>query len=521
METTCPPCKLGAVPEVCPAGTTAIRCSILLPSSPEPSRIADYLRRWRRQNPRPDYEVMIEDRGAAPRGKYLLFVRELVDFDAAALDQAVSELETSGRELSISQTGKFVLVERSLYQKVGGLEALLARAHCAGNAGQPAPRQSVHCVHDLNDERADFARGPDTSIAPDVVIDSPEHVRIGANCVIRKGVVLRPAGGEIIIGDHCVIDCYCVFHGTGGIYIGDWATIGPHCCFDAEHPSHNRFDVPIAKQAGRAGGIYLMGDNRIGAGSVVGDDVTIGKGAVIAPNSAVLQSLPMACVAEGAPARLISKRHCGAWDSRKEERAVSEGMPEEVHRHVMKRAALLQQWIEPHDCLLDLGCGEGLVTAVLAARAGKVVGCDYSTEAVQVAGKRHPTIEFVCCNSTNLPFPSDSFTKVALSDVAEHLLPVQLTRTLAEVQRVLAAGGTLLLATPLTGKGRRAANYAHIYEYCEAEIRTILGEFFGEVKLVDGEFGLLVARKGQASSNGIETNVRKGVCHSYGRESTS
>ncbi len=64
METTCPPCELGTVLEARPAGTTPVRCSIILPSSPEPSKVADYLRRLRQQNTRPDYEVMMDD-GAA------------------------------------------------------------------------------------------------------------------------------------------------------------------------------------------------------------------------------------------------------------------------------------------------------------------------------------------------------------------------------------------------------------------------------------------------------------------------
>ena len=120
--------------------------------------------------------------------------------------------------------------------------------------------------------------------------------------------------------------------------------------------------------------------------------------------------------------------------------------------------------------ILDVGCGEGIITAMLAEKNLNVIGCDYSTEAINIAKKHHPHIAFIYSNSTSLAFDAQSFTKVTMSDVAEHLMPVQLINTLLEINRVLKPGGQFILATPITGKGNNTSTYAHIYEYSENEM---------------------------------------------------
>jgi 2-polyprenyl-6-hydroxyphenyl methylase/3-demethylubiquinone-9 3-methyltransferase len=79
---------------------------------------------------------------------------------------------------------------------------------------------------------------------------------------------------------------------------------------------------------------------------------------------------------------------------------------------------------------VDVGCGEGIITAVLSEKTRTIIGCDYSIEALEIARKQHPDIEFVYSNSTSLAFSDRSFTKVVMADVAEHLMPVQLIKTL-------------------------------------------------------------------------------------------
>lgn len=529
METTYPPgepavCGVTAVSHATPA-----RCSIILPPWRDMPQIRAYLERLQSKKIGEDYEIIVGDRESrcveswpsmflsqvrviaipaasgrseafdvcaeASRGDYLLFVRDLADLDLAMLGISIRELENSGNELSVSDTGRFVLVRRSLYRRVGRLHALLEQVGVDDRDVGSDVQASSHRVRNLNGDPLLFSCGRNTVVDADVIIDTPERVRIGADCVIRKGVVLRPEGGEIVIGDHCVINHYCVLHGKGGIYIGDWTIVAPHCGFYAQNHTFERFDLPITKQPNIGRGIYLMGDNWIGGGVVVCDDVTIGKGVVVGANSTVTRSIPMACVAVGSPARVVKKRYGRNWDFHQRERAALDGMPREIGKYVQERGRRIAEWIGEDDHVLDIGCGEGIITSLLARKCQHVVGCDYSAEAVEAAAQGHPGHEFVYSNSTCLRFESGSFTKVVFSEVAEHLMPVQLVRALHEACRVLGPGGMLILTTPLTGKGTDTSTYAHIYEYSEREMTALLGRAFGQVQLWDKEFGIFVAHK--------------------------
>lgn len=356
-------------------------------------------------------------------------------------------------------------------------------------------RNPKYRLKDLNNNEITIQCGENSFIDPEAIFDSPDLITIGSNTIIRKGVVLRPEGGEIFIGNNCVINHYSVFHGRGSICVGDWTIIGPHCGFYAQNHSFNRFDIPITKQKNDGKGIYLMGDNWIGAHAVILDDVSVGKGAVIGANSTVTKSVPMASVAVGSPAIVTRKRHLGAWDFQKVERASYEGMPDYIQEHVNKRGELIKEIINTDDNILDVGCGEGIVTSIVAEKNKKIAGCDYSLDSLELAKKKYPNIKFVYSNSTNLKFQDAIFTKVILSDIAEHLLRIQLLRTLDEIERVLKNNGILILATPLTGNGKKTTTYAHIYEYGENEISSILSNKFANVRIINRDFGIFIAQK--------------------------
>lgn len=356
-------------------------------------------------------------------------------------------------------------------------------------------KRSKRYCKGLNNEDISVECGDNTFVDPEIIVDSPESVTIGSNTIIRKGVVLRPETGKIVIGDNCVINHYCIFHGKGGIYIGDWSIIGPHSGFYAQNHTYERFEVPITMQQNIGKGIFLMGDNWIGGHSVICDDVTLGKGTVIGANSTVLTSFPMATIAAGNPAKIIRKRHSGAWEFGKVERASLDSMPTDILEYVQKRGIALLKHLNHDDVVLEVGCGEGIITSILRRATLNIVGCDYSLEGLGVARRNNPEIDFVHSTCTNLRFESNRFTKVVLSDVAEHLLPMQFTKTLSEINRVLKTNGELVLSTPLTGKGKLTSAYAHIYEYSEMEMKTLLEKFFRKVLYRNDGYAIFRAMK--------------------------
>ena len=98
---------------------------------------------------------------------------------------------------------------------------------------------------------------------------------------------------------------------------------------------------------------------------------------------------------------------------------------------------------------LDVGCGVGFVVEYLSGPTFdlNVFGVDISDLAIDraitrlqsVAGARQ---RLKVLQSQTLPFPDNHFQLITCFDVLEHLDPTDIESTLAEVERVLAPGGT-------------------------------------------------------------------------------
>jgi SAM-dependent methyltransferase len=104
---------------------------------------------------------------------------------------------------------------------------------------------------------------------------------------------------------------------------------------------------------------------------------------------------------------------------------------------------------------LDLGCGTGDFTAVLAQAGMQTIGCDVAPTAVARARAAHPGLDFrLVPIGGPLPFEDNSFELVWATEVIEHVADT--AHWLSEVRRVLAPRGRLLLTTPSHGRLRVA-----------------------------------------------------------------
>lgn len=99
--------------------------------------------------------------------------------------------------------------------------------------------------------------------------------------------------------------------------------------------------------------------------------------------------------------------------------------------------------------ILDVGCGAGRVTSVLAARGYDATGVDISRSLLARANSEYPDIEFVLSDVSDLPFASDSYKYVMFAfNGLDYLVPVELRRdALREIRRVLAPSGTFLFSS--------------------------------------------------------------------------
>ena len=94
----------------------------------------------------------------------------------------------------------------------------------------------------------------------------------------------------------------------------------------------------------------------------------------------------------------------------------------------------------------DVGCGPGRVAAFLAAHGLDVVGVDVSQAMLAVARDAHPDIRFEQGQLTALPFQDGSVGGAVCWYSIIHTPSEHLDEVFAELERVLADDGHLLLA---------------------------------------------------------------------------
>jgi ubiquinone/menaquinone biosynthesis C-methylase UbiE len=97
------------------------------------------------------------------------------------------------------------------------------------------------------------------------------------------------------------------------------------------------------------------------------------------------------------------------------------------------------------EAALDLGCGDGRLTARLQAE--RVTAADVSPSALERAAQRLPHAQLLELEpDAPLPLTDSSFDLVLCAETVEHVRDVQLL--LSEARRVLRPGGRLAVTTP-------------------------------------------------------------------------
>ncbi|MBV9311411.1 MAG: class I SAM-dependent methyltransferase [Solirubrobacterales bacterium] len=171
-------------------------------------------------------------------------------------------------------------------------------------------------------------------------------------------------------------------------------------------------------------------------------------------------------------------------------------VPEENYWY--KRHLVVYEWIAARVAglrVLDMACGEGYGSAVLAGRAASVVGVDANPEAHEHARLRYRV--------PNLVFERalvEEFGEVGAYDAVVFLQTIEHVHdppaVLEHLKRVLAPGGTAYVSTPnvltLAGPGKaKSDNPWHIKEYRAEEFRALCEGVFDRVELL----GVFHARK--------------------------
>jgi SAM-dependent methyltransferase len=147
----------------------------------------------------------------------------------------------------------------------------------------------------------------------------------------------------------------------------------------------------------------------------------------------------------------------------------------------------------PAGQVLDLGCGDGLLSAEL--RADELTLADVSGLALARARARLPAAQAVELEpDAPLPLPDAGFDVVLCAETIEHVRDVQLL--LSEVRRVLRPGGMLALTTPAARALMRPEHplSPHLRRFTRRSLAGVLDELGFELESLERRSGTLLAR---------------------------
>lgn len=142
----------------------------------------------------------------------------------------------------------------------------------------------------------------------------PHQVSIGRSCTLEQNIFFKydgiwAAGQRIVIGNHCFVGACVEFNIRQGISVGDHCLIASGCKFIDHDHGYTTRDIPMSIQTGGAEmAITLEEDVWLGVNVVVLKGVKIGRGAIVAAGSVVINSIPSYEIWGGIPARKISER---------------------------------------------------------------------------------------------------------------------------------------------------------------------------------------------------------------------
>ncbi|MFN6481887.1 MULTISPECIES: class I SAM-dependent methyltransferase [unclassified Nostoc] len=101
--------------------------------------------------------------------------------------------------------------------------------------------------------------------------------------------------------------------------------------------------------------------------------------------------------------------------------------------------------------ILDIGCGNGSLSNLIAQQGYEVVGIEESASGVKLAKQTFPNCNFIQGSIYNLPYGeiSDKFDIVIAAEVIEHLFfPKELIKS---AKKILKPNGCLIITTPYHG----------------------------------------------------------------------
>lgn len=107
-----------------------------------------------------------------------------------------------------------------------------------------------------------------------------------------------------------------------------------------------------------------------------------------------------------------------------------------------------KQQLSPQDHVLDVCCGNGLVTALVAEHCAEITGVDISSKQIEQAQTTYPHLHFLQCSADRIRtvLPEKKFDKIYLQFSFQYLTKKgEGERAIAEMLQVLKPGGMIFI----------------------------------------------------------------------------
>lgn len=161
--------------------------------------------------------------------------------------------------------------------------------------------------------------------------------------------------------------------------------------------------------------------------------------------------------------------------------------------------------------VLDVACGEGYGSALMASAATHVTGVDVAQEAVahaRIAYAMRGNIEFIEASCAKLPLADASIDVAVSFETIEHIAAQ--SQFLDEIKRVLRADGVLIISSPNKAEYSDARGYTnefHVKELYRDELAALINSRFAYSRWLSQRNGFysLIAPAGAAAATDGET----------------
>ena len=154
--------------------------------------------------------------------------------------------------------------------------------------------------------------------------------------------------------------------------------------------------------------------------------------------------------------------------------------PEATRCAVMSQFRLIERFLRPDTCFLEIGPGDCSLSFAVAEEVRQTYAVDVS-EVISSTAIRPANFELILSDGTSIPVPQGTATVAFSNQLMEHLHPDDALEQLRNIYKALSRGGVYVCITPNALSGPydisrhfdRVATGFHLKEYTNADLYNL------------------------------------------------